>query len=309
MIQNSNLSVSYYETPFLYYDVIAAKWFCQDFFCFCISFLTLNSVSYYETYMIEASTKMNTIGKAVAIFESINAANKSLSIKELAETLNFNKSSIHHHLKTLTQLGYLQQNKETKKYDIGLGLVRIGQSYLQRLDVRERGHYYIEQLSRKISETVHMLILDNNEVVYIDKVDVNHQPGALKCTSFIGLRTDIYSTAAGKTHISHLEKGALNIILDTLEMKKITPHTIDNRVQLEEELIRTKERGYALDLEEHHLGLQCIAVPVMNMHSQCVAAISVSSSVSTISREDLEGEILSALRETGKQISAAMGYI
>lgn len=259
--------------------------------------------------MNQENVKMNTIGKAVAIFEAIQQANQSLSIKEIAENVGINKSSLHHHLKTLTELSYLQQDHETRKYDIGLNLVRVGQSYLQRLNIRERGHYYLENLSRKLSETVHMLVLDHSEVVYIDKVDVNHQPGALQCSSFIGLRTDVYSTAAGKVLLSHLEKGALNNILENLEMRAITKHTITDRDRVEQELLLTKERGYGLDIEEHHPGLQCIAVPVMNMHSQCVAAVSVSCAVSIISRDELEKNILTDLRETGQQISTAMGYI
>ncbi|WP_420550918.1 IclR family transcriptional regulator C-terminal domain-containing protein [Litorivicinus lipolyticus] len=78
---------------------------------------------------------------------------------------------------------------------------------------------------------------------------------------------------------------------------------------LQEELALTRQRGYALDLQEHSLGLQCIAVPVLNLHSQCVAAISVSCPLATISTEMLETEVLEQLRETGLKISAAMGYI
>ena len=252
---------------------------------------------------------MNTIGKAVAVIETIQKANRAMSIKEIADILGYNKSSLHHHIKTLTELGYLQRDEESRRYDIGLNLVRVGQSYLQRLDVRERGHFFLEQLSRQLSETVHLLVLDKNEMVYVDKVDVNHQPGALKCTSFIGHRTDVYSTAAGKVLLCYLERGAKDQILDHITLAPKTEHTITTKAGLLDELERVKNQGYALDLEEHARGLQCIAVPVMNMHSQCIAAVSVSCPTSLISRETLEGEILTQLKVTGRQISVAMGYI
>ena len=259
--------------------------------------------------MENKAAKLNTIGQAISVFETIRSANHSLSIKEIAEALNLNKSSLHHHVKTLTAFGYLQQDTESRKYDIGLNLVRVGQAYLQRLDVRERGHLFLEQLSKQLNETVHMLVLDHDEVVYVDKVDVHHQPGALHCSSFIGLRTDVYSTASGKVLLSNLERGSLNAILENIQLHAITPHTLTDLNEFEKELALTKERGYSLDLQEHSLGLQCIAVPVLNLHSQCVAAISVSCPTATISREVLEGEVLDALRKTGKKISAAMGYI
>ena len=145
--------------------------------------------------------------------------------------------------------------------------------------------------------------------MYVDKVDVQHQAGALQCSSFIGLRTDVYSTASGKVLLSNLEQGALNAILHDLTLTPITAHTLTDSKALEKELLQSKERGYSLDLQEHSLGLQCIAVPVLNLHSQCVAGISVSCPITTISSEMLEGEVLEALKETGRKISAAMGYI
>ncbi len=271
-------------------------------------FLTTIDISYYEILMEVSEKKLNTVGKAIGVIETIFNKNRPLSIKEIAEALGYNKSSLHHHIKTLTEMGYLQKDDETRKYDIGLSLVRAGQSYLQRVNVRERGHFYLEELSRNLSETVHLLVLDNKEAVYVDKVDVNHQPGALKCSSFIGLRTDLYSTAAGKVLLAHLERGALETIIKDLEMKPKTNFTITDKTKLLDDLELVKQRGYSLDLQEHALGMQCISVPVLNHHSQCVAAISVSCSTAIIARNTLENEILSELRETGKKVSVAMGY-
>ena len=259
--------------------------------------------------MREENVKLNTIGKAITVFETIRSAKRPLSIKEIAEAIGLNKSSLHHHIKTLTEFGYLQQDSDSRKYDIGLNLVRVGQSYLQRLDVRERGHLFLEELSKELNQTVHMLVLDHNEAVYIDKVDVNHQPGALQCSSFIGLRTDVYSTASGKILLSNLEQGSLNEILKNIQLLPITTHTLTDISEFEKELTLSKERGYGMDLQEHFLGLQCIAVPILNSHSQCVAAVSVSCPIATISREMLENEVLEKLKETGRKISSAMGYI
>lgn len=259
--------------------------------------------------MNETTTKLNTIGKAVAIVETIRTANRPLSIKEISEHLNLNKSSLHHHIKSLTEYGYLQQDSESRKYDIGLNLVRVGQAYLQRLNVRERGHHYLEQLSKRVNQTVHMLVLDNYEAVYVDKVDVNHQPGALQCSSFIGQRTDVYSTAAGKILLSDLEQGALDNLLQKIVLHPITAHTITEKAVFAKELTQAKKLGYALDLQEHSAGLQCIAVPILNLHSQCIAAVSVSCPIATISTETLKSEVHEQLKETGSLISRAMGYI
>jgi len=258
--------------------------------------------------MEKSSKKTNSVGKAVAILETLRTARRAMSVKELSDVMEINKSSLHHHLRTLTDVGYLQQDPESRKYDVGLNLVRTGQSYLQRLDIRERGHSLLEQLSRKLNETVHMLVLDCNEVVYVDKVDIQHQSGALQCSSFVGLRTDVYSTASGKVLLSHLELKELDALLENLNIQAKTPHTLTDLAAFENELRLTKERGYGLDLQEHTLGLQCIAVPVLNSQSKCVAAVSVSCPKASVSRETLVGDVLDSLQETGLSISAAMGF-
>jgi len=259
--------------------------------------------------MEEQSTKLNTIGKAILVFETIQSARRPLSIKEISEALGLNKSSLHHHVKTLTEFGYLHQDPESRKYDIGLNLVRVGQAYLQRLDVRERGHLFLEQLSKQLNETVHMLVLDQHQAVYVDKVDVQRAPGSLQCSSYIGMRTNVHSTASGKVLLSNLEKATLRGILSDLQLTPVTQYTLTDIMAFKEELALTKERGYGLDLQENGLGMHCIAVPIRNLHSQCIATISASTLLSNTSQETLEGEVLEKLKETGMKISTAMGYI
>lgn len=259
--------------------------------------------------MEKENTKLNTIGKAISVFEAIRSANRALSIKEMADAVGLNKSSLHHHVKTLTEYGYLQQDPASRKYDIGLNLVSVGQAYLQRLDVRERGHSFLEQLSEQLNETVHMLVLDHHQAVYVDKVDVQRPTGSLRCSSFIGMRTHLHSTASGKLLLSNLEGSALDSVLGHIPLPAITPHTMTDLPALEKELALTKERGYGLDLQENGLGMQCVAVPILNLHAQCIAAISASTQVSSTSQETLEGEVLEKLKDAGMKISAAMGYM
>ncbi len=258
--------------------------------------------------MIMEDNKLNSVGKAMLVFEKIREAGRPLSVKEIAEAAGVNKSSLHHHIKTLAELGYLQQETESRKYDIGLGLVQVGQSYLQRLDVRERGHSYLVQLSRELNQTAHMLLMDGSQIVYVDKIEIQYKPGALRCSSFIGMHTDIHSTASGKVLLSNLEAEAAEKILAQINFTPTTAQTITDMTQFKTELELTKQRGYGLDLQEHSLGLQCVAVPVLDLHGHCVAAISVSSPVSSVNQEMLEGDILMRILDTGQKISAALGY-
>lgn len=231
-----------------------------------------------------------------------------MSVKEIAQASELNKSSLHHHIKTLYELGYLTQDLESRKYDIGLKLVQLGQAYLQRMDVRERGHAFLEQLCRDLNQTVHMLLLDGNKVVYVDKIEPQYYPGALRCSSFIGMHTEIHSTASGKVLLAQLDETALGKVLKQISLNPTTIHTNTDIDRFKQELEQTRKRGYGLEVQEHSIGLQCVAVPILNHNGECIAAISVSSQVALVDYESLNGHILSKLLDTGQKISAEMGY-
>ncbi|MCG8479584.1 MAG: IclR family transcriptional regulator [Spirochaetales bacterium] len=253
--------------------------------------------------------KLNTIGKAVGIIQTIQRAKRPLSIKEIAEAMDFNKSSLHHHVKTLTALKFLQRDKETRKYDIGLGLVHAGLSYLRRIDVKERAHSYMEELSRNVRESVHLSVLDGDRMMYVHKVEADCRPRTMRCSCFIGVKTDLHSTAAGKVLLAHLDRTALDHIVADLSMRRVTAHTITDRATLMDDLNVAKRRGYALNLQEHVLGMHAVAVPVRNHYSQCIASISVACPIEAVSQETLETEILYKLQDTGRKVSTAMGYV
>ena len=252
--------------------------------------------------------KLNTIGKAVEIIHTIQRAQRPLSIKEIAEAMGFNKSSLHHHVKTLTTLKFLQRDGETRKYDIGLGLVQAGQSYLRRIDVKERARCYLEELSRSVRESVHMVVLDGARATYVDRVDGEDRAHSLRCACLLGVQVDVHSTAAGKVLLAHLDRSALERIVDELLLRRVTEHTITDKGALLRDLSLVKSRGYALNVEEHVLGVHAVAVPVFNHHERCVASISVSCAVRAVPQKRLETEVLHKLHAAGRKISAAMGY-
>ena len=227
---------------------------------------------------------------------------------QYCQASELHQSSLHHHIKTLSELGYLKQDLESRKYDIGLKLVRVGQSYLQRMDVRERGHAPLEQLSRELNQTVHMLLLDGHKIVYVDKIEQQYNPGALRCSSFVGMHADIHSTASGKMLLSQLDETAQTRVLEQISFSPTTPYTITNLDSFKAELAQTKKRGYGLEVQENSIGLQCVAVPILNLNGECIAAISVSSQVALVDQETLEGPIVCKLLEAGQKISAEMGH-
>lgn len=257
---------------------------------------------------LASRVRIGSVAKAVMIIETIHKARRSMSIKELSDELAMPKPTLHHLMATLVEAGFLSQDSVTRAYNIGLHLVEIGQAYLEQLDLRKIARPFLERLSIEVQETVHLLILDQSEVVYIEKVEDLNQEGTLRCSSFIGRRVSAYSTAAGKTLLAFLPTADLQSYLKGRILHPKTEHTITSADLLLEELRKIREERYAIDRQENEVGLQCVAVPVFDRGGRCIAALSISGPVNRVSLERIESALKSAAELTAKEISSALGY-
>ncbi len=123
------------------------------------------------------------------------------------------------------------------------------------------------------------------------------------------MKTDVHSTAAGNVLLAHLDHASLEHIVTGLSMRRVTEHTITDKEALSRDLRVVKSRGYALNLQEHVVGMHAVAVPILNHDAQCVASISVACATRAVSRTTLETEVLHKLRDAGLKISTVMGYL
>lgn len=258
--------------------------------------------------IVAAGIKIGSVAKAVRIIETIAKARRGMSIKELATELEMPKSTLHHIIMTLVETGFLAQDPLNRTYNIGFHLVEIGQAYLEQLDLRKVARPYLEQLSLAVKEVVHLLILDQGEVVYIDKVENHVQEGTLRCSSIIGRRASAYSTAAGKVLLSFLPAEALRNYLAHEKLSPKTEYTITSPEVLREQLVKIRSEKYAVDRQENEVGLHCVAVPIFNREEKCIAALSISGPFNRVSLERIEKELKDAAAATARQISAEFGY-
>lgn len=248
------------------------------------------------------------MAKAVKIIDTIHKARRGMGIAELASELGMPKSTLHHIIATLVETGFLSQDPLSRTYNIGFHLVEIGQAYLEQLDLRKVARPHLEQLSLKVKEIVHLLVLDQAEVVYIDKVENHVQEGTLRCSSFIGRRVSAYSTAAGKVLLAFLPQEELRSYLSTEKLLPKTKYTVTSAELLWEQLATVKEEGYAVDRQENEVGLQCVAAPIFNREGKCVAALSISGPMNRVSLKRIDEELKGAAILTARQISAEIGY-
>ncbi|MCX8116656.1 MAG: IclR family transcriptional regulator [Desulfobacterota bacterium] len=251
---------------------------------------------------------VQSIERMSLILDILGQNPQGISLGELSSKVNLPKGTTHRLLSSLAYLGYVRQDEKTRYYLLGFKLVELGNILLNQLDLRKEAEPFLKELAEKTKETIHMVILDHNEVVYIEKVEGDHNPSGLKMASRIGLRNPAHSSAVGKVLLAHFSEEELNQFLKGKELQKRTENTITDVAQLKDHLKIVRSQGYAIDNEENEKGVRCIGAPIYDRTGRPVAAISISGPAFRITKKLAQEVLKKEVMETASKISQRLGY-
>jgi DNA-binding IclR family transcriptional regulator len=247
---------------------------------------------------------IQSVGRALQMLEHIAANDNEMNLSAVSRGCGLCKSTTHSLISTLEQLGYVQQNQNTGKYSLGLKLFELGQVVHSSMDLRTIAMPYLLELSRRYEETVHLAILSQGEVVYIDKVDSSR---SIRIASQVGGRNPAYCTGVGKVLLSGLSEDEVTKVIKGTNFRRLTEKTIVDGQTLRYCIEKARHDGYATDNEEIEVGLSCIAAPVKNHDGAVIAAISISGPTSRIVNGNY-AQLTADVIETARLISAQLGY-
>jgi IclR family KDG regulon transcriptional repressor len=248
---------------------------------------------------------VNSVIRALTVLDLLGKANGELGTTEISRELGLHKSTVYRLLLTLVSSGYVEQNPETEKYRLGIHLAELGMTVLNGLDLRRTARPSLLKLADYCAESVHLGILEGHEVVYIDKIDVDRP---LIMGSRIGGRSPAYCTGLGKVLLAYIANEKLEqYLIQNPSLRRFTSNSLVDPENLKDHLSRIHAQGYAIDDEEHELGIRCVAVPVRNHRGEVTAAISVSGPTLRMTREKMD-QVIPKIIEAGATISSALGY-
>lgn len=225
---------------------------------------------------------IQSVTRALDILELFDESTRELSIKEISNRLDLNKSTVHSLLKTLMYYGYVSQNHSTSEYHLGWKLYERGNLVTSQLDVRNLARIHLEELNKQTNKTVHLVQLLGKEAVYIDKINGN---GSLVVHSRIGKRVHLHTSAVGKVLAANLTEDDFEGIFNKYEFVKKTNNSILNLEELKIEMNRVRKEKYAMDNEENEEGIICFALPIRDYSKKVVAAVSVSTPKAVFNEE------------------------
>lgn len=247
---------------------------------------------------------VKSVEKACLLMDIVSEYPQGIAITELAQQAGMYKSTAHRLLSTLIQSGYIEQDIQTSKYKLGYRLLDLGMRLLSSIDLRREAQPYLQELANISNEVVHLALLDQGEIVYVEKVESQN---TIRMHSRIGKRVPVHATGLGKAILAFLPESETVTILDKYGMVRLTEHTITDKQAFLDILDQTRKLGYATDVEENELGVCCVAAPILDSNGRAVAGCSVSGPASRMTPERLK-ELLTVVTKTAQNISERLGY-
>ena len=247
---------------------------------------------------------VKSVDRALNILEVVSQSKEPLGVTELSNKMDLNKSTVYRMLNTLQYRGYIAQDNENDKYTTGLKLFELGSLVINELDLRKTSISYLEDLMKLTGETVHLGILDDGEVIYIEKVESSE---TIRMHSKIGKRVYAHNTSLGKILLAYSDEEVMENILNNKGLPKTTENTIIKQNKFKKHLQQVKEQGYAVDNEESEKGINCIAGPIFDHKGEITAAFSISVPKIRLN-VDITKKYGDLILEYSKRISEALGY-
>jgi IclR family KDG regulon transcriptional repressor len=242
--------------------------------------------------------RIQVIDRASEILDCFTFDRPEMSVSEIAAKTRLHKSTAHRILIAMEYNGLIQQNRHTGYYYLGLKLFKLGNQALARINLREIAKPHLIDLMEETQESVHLAIPDENQVLYLEKVEGPH---ALRMPSRVGRRIPMHCTSLGKAMLSCLHEDVVRKIIKAQSLRGYTPNTITKADKLLAELRRTQKLGYSVDNEEIELGLTCVGSPVRNHAGELVGAISIAGPSVRVRPASISG-----LGKTGMKVAAAI---
>jgi IclR family transcriptional regulator, KDG regulon repressor len=250
------------------------------------------------------SQRLSSVTTAIHLLKSFTEADGDLGISELAKRLGVAKSTVHRQASALLDEGLLQQNPETGRYRLGIGLFALGSLVRGRLDVTADSRHILNSLREKTGENVRLAVLDRQSVVFLHDFE---SPQTLRLRSSTGQLRPAFCTAEGLCLLAGLREVSLASFMAYPRPQR-TLKTITEEAELRLVIRKVKRVGYAIEDEECDEGTRAIAAAIYGADGRIVAAVGAAGPRIRIRKRDFS-KIAPLVTDAAEQISERLGYI
>ena len=248
--------------------------------------------------------RIRALDRAIDILTALSDG-KPRTLTELSEDIALSNSTTYRLITTLASHNYVERDEPTGKYTLGFACLELARSYQINNHIRRVALPELEVLRDQTTETIHLAILDNMEVVYLEKLHGLHAIGLM--SSYVGGRAVAYCTGLGKVLLAYTDPDRVRAHFERTGLKRYTDTTIDNLDELMRHLEMVHRQGYAWDEGEHEPDVRCVAAPIFDLSGRAVGAISIAGPATRMGPPETE-ELVDKILQAAASISEKLGY-
>jgi DNA-binding IclR family transcriptional regulator len=248
------------------------------------------------------STAVQTVDRLVKIIESFSSSRRSWTLTDLSEHLDLPKSTLHRFLCSLEAHGILRQDEASKQWHLGYRLLVWGSLAQKSTALQDVARPIMRDLTAETGETTLLTVYQTQEVICVEKVESSHP---VRLALEVGVRRPPNAGASSKALMAFLPEEEIDKIVRSQGLPKLCVNTITDRDELNAELKRIREQGYAQSLEETDLGAWGVATPIRGWEGEVIAAIGLAGPILRFG-DELVQKYAAQCEEAAKRISSAL---
>lgn len=247
---------------------------------------------------------IQSVSHSLDVLEQFNGNVDEIGVTELSKRLKLHKNNVFRLLATLEARGYIEQNKVTENYRLGLKCLQLGQTFIHQMGLLLQSRAILQDLAKLTKESAYVAIRKGTAIIPLDFVEPVR---AVRAVSFLGTVLPPHCTAAGKAHLVFEAEGGPSQSLPE-RLDRFTNKTIIARSELQEQLKEIAAVGYAVERGEFSEEVNAVAVPIRDYTRTLVGTLAVVGPDHRLSDEAIKKHIAPALLQAGRELSKRLGY-
>ncbi len=246
---------------------------------------------------------IQSLGRAFGILEEVARHRDGIGLADLSRLVRLHNSTTFHLAKTMVALGYMRQEKDSKRYRIGRPLFALAASALDEIEMVNLATPVLEELARQTGESSHFAVRMGDTIVVIARTS---GPGAFQLADRVGVVRPAHCTALGKAILASLQPDQLLRLLNRTGLKPSTEKSITEMPALLREIDEIRRSGVAYDDGEFNTEVRCIAVPVTDFTANVIGAIGISGPIWRLSHQAMKSRV-KTVQEAAARLSGEFG--
>jgi DNA-binding IclR family transcriptional regulator len=247
---------------------------------------------------------IQSVSHSLDVLEQFCLDTEELGVTELSKRLKLHKNNVFRLLATLESRGYIEQNRATENYRLGVRCLELGQSYVRHMGLLRQARPIMLELVRQARETAYVAVLRREGVVPVEIVEADRP---VRIVSQVGETLPLHCTAAGKALLAFQTEEDLRAIVPD-PLPKFTERTPVDRQALQQQLKSVVSNGYAIDMGEHMEDVRAVAAPIRDYTRNVVGTLTLVGPAYRFQAERIDKELAPLVVKASRDLSSRLGF-